>query len=97
MRGACIFSSQRKAVRAFLASGQYLLGMSTSVASGVFPNVLSSNTARELGLTIYDAASAEYGLIAGLWCFIPECPHHGALGSRLPAFRLQGGVGCESI
>jgi len=45
--------------------------MLSSVAFGVFPNLLLSNTAPELSLSIYNAATAEYGLIVGLWWFIP--------------------------
>ena len=45
--------------------------MLTSVAFGVFPNVLPSNTAQDLSLTIYNAATAEHGLIVGICWFIP--------------------------
>ena len=38
---------------------------------GVFPNVLPSNTAPDLSLTMYNAAASEHGLIVGLWWFIP--------------------------
>jgi cytochrome bd ubiquinol oxidase subunit II len=71
MIGARVLSSRRKDLHAFLASGLYLLGMLTSAAFGVFPNVLPSNTTPDLSLTIYNAAAAEHGLIVGLWWFIP--------------------------
>jgi cytochrome bd-type quinol oxidase subunit 2 len=45
--------------------------MLASVAFGVFPNVLPSNTTPELSLTIDNAAAAEHGLVIGLWWFIP--------------------------
>jgi cytochrome bd ubiquinol oxidase subunit II len=71
MIGARMLSFRRKDLQAFLASGLYLLGMLTSAAFGVFPNVLPSNTTPDLSLTIYNAAAAEHGLIVGLWWFIP--------------------------
>jgi len=56
---------------AFLASGLYLVGMLSSAAFGVLSNVLPSNTAPDLSLTVCNAAAAEHGLIVGLWGFIP--------------------------
>jgi cytochrome d ubiquinol oxidase subunit II len=71
MVGMRVLSSRRQDLRAFLASGLHLIGMLTSVAFGVFPNVLPANTVPNLSLTIYNAATAEHGLIVGLWWFIP--------------------------
>jgi cytochrome bd ubiquinol oxidase subunit II len=64
-------SSRQKDKPAFLASGLYLIGMVTSAAFAVFPNVLLSNTTPGLSLTIQNAATAEHGLIVGLWWFLP--------------------------
>src|ERR1700687_2436120 len=58
-------------VRAFLFSALYLLGLLTSVAFGLFPYVLPSNTDPNLSLTIYNTAPAEYGLRVGLAWWIP--------------------------
>jgi cytochrome d ubiquinol oxidase subunit II len=69
--GVRVLSTQRKDLGAFLASGLYLVGMLASVAFGVFPNVLPSNTTPDFSLTIYNAAAAERGLVIGLWWFIP--------------------------
>ncbi|HTU48479.1 MAG TPA: cytochrome d ubiquinol oxidase subunit II [Bryobacteraceae bacterium] len=66
-----VLSSREKDLQAFFASGLYLLGMFTSVAFGVFPNVLPANTAPGLSLTIQNAAAAEHGLIVALWWFLP--------------------------
>jgi cytochrome d ubiquinol oxidase subunit II len=71
MVGTRVFSGQRQDLQAFLASSLYLAGMLTSAAFGVFPNVLTSNTGPDLSLTVQNAAAAEYGLIAGLYWFIP--------------------------
>lgn len=71
MIGTRVLSSRGKDLQAFLASGLCLVGMLTSVAFGVFPNVLPSNTRPEFALTIYNAAAAEHGLFVGLCWFIP--------------------------
>jgi cytochrome bd ubiquinol oxidase subunit II len=69
--GVRVLSARRQDRVAFLASSLYLAGMLASVAFGVFPNVLPSNTTPELSLTIDNAAAAEHGLVIGLWWFIP--------------------------
>jgi cytochrome d ubiquinol oxidase subunit II len=69
--GMRVLSSRRQDLQAFLASGLRLVGMLTSVAFGIFPNVLPSNSAQDLSLTIHNAATAEHGLIVGLTWFIP--------------------------
>jgi cytochrome d ubiquinol oxidase subunit II len=69
--GLRVLSARRQDRGAFLASSLYLAGMLASVAFGVFPNVLLSNTTPDLSLTIYNAAAAEHGLVIGLWWFIP--------------------------
>jgi cytochrome bd ubiquinol oxidase subunit II len=69
--GVGVLSTRRKDRGAFLASSLYLGGMLASVAFGVFPNVLPSNTAPDFSLTIYNAAAAEHGLVIALWWFIP--------------------------
>jgi cytochrome d ubiquinol oxidase subunit II len=71
MIGMRVLSSRRQDLHAFLASCLYLFGMLTSVAFGVFPNVLPANTRPDLSLTIQNAAAAEHGLIVGLWWFVP--------------------------
>ena len=58
-------------VKSFLSSSLYIVGMLTSAAFGVYPYVLPSNTNPQLGLTIYNAAAAPYGLKVGLMWFIP--------------------------
>ena len=45
--------------------------MLTSAAFGVFPYVLPSVASPDLGLTIYNAAAAVYGLKIGLAWWIP--------------------------
>jgi len=69
--GVRVLGARRQDRGAFLASSLYLAGMLASVAFGVFPNVLPSNTTPALSLTIDNAAAAEHGLVIGLWWFMP--------------------------
>jgi cytochrome d ubiquinol oxidase subunit II len=55
----------------FLFSCAYLAGMLSSVAFGLFPYVLPSNTDPTLGLTVHGAAADAYGLKVGLAWWIP--------------------------
>jgi cytochrome d ubiquinol oxidase subunit II len=64
-------SARRKDKAAFLSSSLYLAGMLASVAFGVFPNVLPSNSTPDFSLTIYNAAGADRSLMIALWWFIP--------------------------
>jgi len=69
--GMRILSLRGKDLAAFLASSLYLIGMLTSAAFGVFPYVLPSNVDPAAGLTVTNAAAAEYGLYIGLAWWIP--------------------------
>jgi cytochrome d ubiquinol oxidase subunit II len=55
----------------FLCSSLFIIGMLTSAAFGLYPYVLPSNVDPRLGLTVYNAAAAPYGLKVGLAWFIP--------------------------
>jgi cytochrome bd ubiquinol oxidase subunit II len=61
----------RQDVAPFLCSALFIVGMLTSAAFGLYPYVLPSNTDPRLGLTVYNAAAAPYGLKVGLAWFIP--------------------------
>jgi len=69
--GAPVYAARNRAMRAFLSSSLFLAGMLTSVAFGLYPNVLPSNGDSALSLTIRNAAAAPYGLRIGLAWFIP--------------------------
>jgi cytochrome d ubiquinol oxidase subunit II len=69
--GMRLFSARERDAQAFLASCVYLIGMLTSAAFGVFPNVLPSIGTPDLSLTIFNAAASEHGLITALYWFIP--------------------------
>jgi cytochrome d ubiquinol oxidase subunit II len=58
-------------LKAFLASCAYIVGMLTSAAFGVYPQVLPSNQSAEQSLTISNTAAAGYGLQVGLAWWIP--------------------------
>jgi len=53
---------------AFLASCAYIVGMLVGAAFALYPNVLPASTGQQYSLTIYNAATAAYGLGIGvLW------------------------------
>jgi len=58
-------------VKAFLASCAFIVGMLTSAAFGVFPCVMPSNIEPSQSLTIYNSATAAYGMKVGLAWWIP--------------------------
>ncbi len=58
-------------LRGFLGSCAYITGMLTSVAFGVYPDVLPASGDPARSLTIYNAAAARYGLEVGLAWFLP--------------------------
>ncbi len=57
--------------RVFLASCMFLTGMLLSAVFGIFPYVLPANTNPDLGLTVYNTTTSEYGLRVGLFWWIP--------------------------
>jgi cytochrome bd ubiquinol oxidase subunit II len=60
------FLRSRQDGLAFAASCAYLVGMLTSVAFSLYPNVLPASTNPYYGLTISNAKAADYGLKIGL-------------------------------
>lgn len=69
--GALYYNHPGTERTAFLASAAYIIGMLTSVAFGLFPYLLPSNTDPDLGLTVYNSATSGYGLKVGLAWWIP--------------------------
>jgi cytochrome d ubiquinol oxidase subunit II len=69
--GIRLYESRGMEGRAFAASCVYIAGMMISAAFGVFPYVLPANSDRNLGLTIYNSATSQYGLKIGLAWWIP--------------------------
>jgi cytochrome d ubiquinol oxidase subunit II len=61
----------RRDVAPFMCSLLFIVGMLTSAAFGLYPYVLPSNIDPRLGLTVYNAAAAPYGLKVGLAWLIP--------------------------
>ncbi len=71
LAGVAVLLRSERELAAFLASCAYLVGMLTSAAFGLYPYVLPALGGPELGLTVHNAAAAEYGLRVGLFWFIP--------------------------
>jgi cytochrome d ubiquinol oxidase subunit II len=64
-------SAQGNELGAFFASCSYLIWMLVGAAAAVYPNLLTSTTAPNLNITVYNAHSGEHGLAVGLiwWSF----------------------------
>jgi cytochrome d ubiquinol oxidase subunit II len=52
--------------RAFFASSGFIVGMLTTMAAGLYPNILPARDGHPFGLTIHNAASGEHALTVGL-------------------------------
>jgi cytochrome d ubiquinol oxidase subunit II len=71
LAGMSFWSVRTDDLWAFLSSCLYLIGMLTSAAFGLFPYLLPSIASPEGGLTVTNAAAAEYGLYIGLAWWTP--------------------------
>ena len=60
------FTRTRQEASAFLSSCAYIVGMLTSVAFSLYPNLLPASTNPTFGLTIANSKAADYGLKIGL-------------------------------
>jgi cytochrome bd ubiquinol oxidase subunit II len=62
------FAFQRMAAwgRAFWASCVFIVGMLTTMAAGLYPNILPAREGRPFGMTIDNAASSDHALTVGL-------------------------------
>jgi cytochrome d ubiquinol oxidase subunit II len=52
--------------RAFLASCVFIVGMLSTAAAGLYPNILPARDGEPYGLTIHNAASGHHALVVGL-------------------------------
>ena len=61
-----VFLARRRFGRAFAASCTFIVGMLTTMAAGLYPNILPAHDDRPFGMTIHNAASSEHALTVGL-------------------------------
>jgi cytochrome d ubiquinol oxidase subunit II len=55
-------------LRAFFASGLFIVGLLTTMAAGLYPNILPAHDNRPFGLTVHNAASGHDALVtAAIW------------------------------
>jgi cytochrome d ubiquinol oxidase subunit II len=52
--------------RAFFASSLFIVGMLTTMAAGLYPNILPAHDNRPFGMTIHNAATGHHALVVGL-------------------------------
>jgi len=91
LAGAKFFGTRGEGLHAFLGSSLFIVGMLCSAVFGVFPYVLPGIGKPDYGLTVYNATAAHYGLVVGLWWWIPGM----ALATAYSVFtyrRLSGKV-----
>jgi cytochrome d ubiquinol oxidase subunit II len=81
--------------RAFLASSLFIVGMLTTMAAALYPNVLPARAGQPHGLTVENAAAGDYALgVAIVWWTLGAVL---ALGYLAYAFRLFHGRTGEGI
>ncbi|MFZ0426944.1 MAG: cytochrome d ubiquinol oxidase subunit II [Acidobacteriota bacterium] len=71
LAGMPLLRGERRELHAFLASCLFIVGMLTSAVFGIFPFLLPSSTNPDLGLTVYNVATSDYGMMVGLAWWIP--------------------------
>jgi cytochrome d ubiquinol oxidase subunit II len=71
LAGVKIMNAPARALKMFLSSCLFLVGMLTSAAFGVYPYVLPSNGDMALSLTVHNAATGAYGQYVGIYWFVP--------------------------
>jgi cytochrome d ubiquinol oxidase subunit II len=60
------FQRMHRFGRAFFASSVFIVGMLTTMAAGLYPNILPAHDGRPFGMTIHNAASSHHALTVGL-------------------------------
>src|SRR4051794_26288368 len=53
-------------LRAFAASSAFIVGLLTTMAAGLYPNILPARDDHPFGLTVHNAASGHHALVVGL-------------------------------
>ena len=64
--GQFVLQRARRWGPAFAASSVFIVGMLTTMASGLYPSILPARQHRPFGLTIYNAASSDHALTVAL-------------------------------
>lgn len=87
--GVPIYLKRKRERKAFLSSCAFILGLLTSAAAGLYPNLLPSNADATRSLTIANVSAADYGLRVGLAWFVPAFAL--ALGYSAFVYRRSAG------
>jgi cytochrome bd ubiquinol oxidase subunit II len=61
-----IFQSRGLWLRAFIASSLFIIGLLTTMAAGLYPNVLPAHDNRPFGLTVHNAAAGHHSLVTAV-------------------------------
>jgi cytochrome bd ubiquinol oxidase subunit II len=66
--GIFVYERAGEWLRAFFASSLFIIGLLTTMAAGLYPNVLPAHDNHPFGLTVHNAASGHHALvIAAVW------------------------------
>ncbi len=71
LAGMFFFPTQNKDVHTFISSSIFIASMLAATAFGLFPNLLRASTDPNYSITVYNAATHDYGLSVGIvwWIF----------------------------
>jgi cytochrome bd ubiquinol oxidase subunit II len=61
-----IFQTRGMWLRAFVASSLFIIGLLTTMAAGLYPNVLPAHDNHPYGLTVHNAASGHHALVTAV-------------------------------
>jgi cytochrome d ubiquinol oxidase subunit II len=61
-----LYLHKRRALHAFLASCAFIVGLLTTMAAGLYPNILPARQGHPHGLTVHNAAAGHHALEIGL-------------------------------
>jgi cytochrome bd ubiquinol oxidase subunit II len=66
--GMMVYQRAGAWLRAFFASGLFIIGLLTTMAAGLYPNILPAHDNKPFGLTVHNAASGHHALVAAaIW------------------------------
>jgi cytochrome bd ubiquinol oxidase subunit II len=61
-----VFQRAARWGRAFIASSAFIVGLLTTLAAGLYPDILPARAGHSFGMTIHNAASSDHALTVGL-------------------------------
>ena len=66
LAATAVFARRGLALRAFVASSLFIVGLLTTMAAGLYPSILPAREGRPFGLTVHNAAAGHHSLTTAL-------------------------------